>query len=110
MKRYLTRSLLSAANWLKPPDLDQKKRQTPRYLTRSYWHNNSRKLLFLGAYACLNVLLFVVAMLRHSYGGGWFMVAKGCGQCLNFNCTFVMVPTKDILIRTYFIRSLQMLA
>lgn len=83
--------LLSAANWLKPPDLDQKKHQTPRYLTRSYWHNNSRKLLFLCGYTCLNVLLFVVAMLRHSYGGGWFMVAKGCGQCLNFNCTFIMV-------------------
>ncbi|KAF3706013.1 NADPH oxidase 5 [Channa argus] len=82
---------ISAANWLKPPDLDQKKRQTPRYLTRSYWHKNSRKLLFLCMYTCLNVLLFVGAMLYHRPGGGWYMVAKGCGQCLNFNCTFVMV-------------------
>ncbi|XP_026166684.1 NADPH oxidase 5 [Mastacembelus armatus] len=82
---------ISAANWLKPPDLDQKKRQTPRYLTRAYWQNNSRKLLFLGVYASLSVLLFVGAVLRHHYGGAWFMVAKGCGQCLNFNCTFVMV-------------------
>uniref|UniRef100_A0A3B4EXR4 NADPH oxidase 5 n=1 Tax=Pundamilia nyererei TaxID=303518 RepID=A0A3B4EXR4_9CICH len=82
---------ISAANWLKPPDLDQKKRQTPRYLTRAYWQNNSRKLLFLAVYSLLNLLLFIVAMLRHSYGGPWFMVAKGCGQCLNFNCTFVMV-------------------
>uniref|UniRef100_A0A4W6FYZ5 NADPH oxidase 5 n=1 Tax=Lates calcarifer TaxID=8187 RepID=A0A4W6FYZ5_LATCA len=82
---------ISAANWLKPPDLDQKKRQTPRYLTRAYWHNNSRKLLFLCVYACLSLLLFVGAVLQHSYGGAWYMVAKGCGQCLNFNCTFVMV-------------------
>ncbi|XP_030587426.1 NADPH oxidase 5 [Archocentrus centrarchus] len=82
---------ISAANWLKPPDLEQKKRQTPRYLTRAYWQNNSRKLLFLSMYGLLNLLLFIVAMLRHSYGGPWFMVAKGCGQCLNFNCTFVMV-------------------
>ncbi|KAK2842877.1 hypothetical protein Q5P01_013077 [Channa striata] len=82
---------ISAANWLKPPDLDQKKRQTPRYLTRSYWHNNSRKLLFLCMYTGLNVLLFVGAMLYHRHGGAWYMVAKGCGQCLNFNCTFVMV-------------------
>uniref|UniRef100_A0A3P8QTX9 NADPH oxidase, EF-hand calcium binding domain 5 n=1 Tax=Astatotilapia calliptera TaxID=8154 RepID=A0A3P8QTX9_ASTCA len=82
---------ISAANWLKPPDLDQKKRHTPRYLTRAYWQNNSRKLLFLAVYSLLNLLLFIVAMLRHSYGGPWFMVAKGCGQCLNFNCTFVMV-------------------
>ncbi|XP_034031676.1 NADPH oxidase 5 [Thalassophryne amazonica] len=82
---------ISAANWLKPPELDQKKRHTPRYLTRTYWHNNSRKLLFLCAYTCLNLLLFIVAMMQHSFGGPWFMVAKGCGQCLNFNCTFVMV-------------------
>uniref|UniRef100_A0A671TJH3 NADPH oxidase 5 n=1 Tax=Sparus aurata TaxID=8175 RepID=A0A671TJH3_SPAAU len=82
---------ISAANWLKPPDVDQKKRHAPRYLTRAYWQNNSRKLLFLCLYACLSLLLFVGAMLQHSQGGAWFMVAKGCGRCLNFNCTFVMV-------------------
>ncbi|XP_051807847.1 NADPH oxidase 5 [Acanthochromis polyacanthus] len=82
---------ISAANWLKPPEVDQKKRQTPRYLTRVYWQNNSRKLLFLCVYALLSLLLFVGAMLQNSHGGAWFMVAKGCGQCLNFNCTFVML-------------------
>lgn len=85
----------SAANWLKPPDLDQNKHQTPRYLTRAYWQNNSRKLLFLFGYGVLNLLLFVVAMLRHSDGGVWLMVARGCGQCLNFNCTFVVVRLHD---------------
>uniref|UniRef100_A0A3B5R2R7 NADPH oxidase 5 n=1 Tax=Xiphophorus maculatus TaxID=8083 RepID=A0A3B5R2R7_XIPMA len=82
---------ISAANWLKPPDQEQKKPQTPRYLTRAYWQNNSRKLLFLCSYVLLNLMLFVAAMLYHRKGGGWFMLAKGCGQCLNFNCTFVMV-------------------
>ncbi|XP_078139365.1 NADPH oxidase 5 isoform X2 [Centroberyx gerrardi] len=82
---------ISAANWLKPPDLEQKRRQTPRYLTPAYWQNNSRKLLFLCAYACLSLLLFTGAVLQHSHGGVWYMLAKGCGQCLNFNCTFVMV-------------------
>ncbi|XP_008410865.1 NADPH oxidase 5 isoform X2 [Poecilia reticulata] len=82
---------ISAANWLKPPDQEQKKSQTPRYLTRAYWQNNSRKLLFLCGYVLLNLMLFVAAMLYHRKGGGWFMLAKGCGQCLNFNCTFVMV-------------------
>uniref|UniRef100_A0A3B3V2I7 NADPH oxidase 5 n=1 Tax=Poecilia latipinna TaxID=48699 RepID=A0A3B3V2I7_9TELE len=82
---------ISAANWLKPPDQEQKKPQTPRYLTRAYWQNNSRKLLFLCGYVLLNLMLFVAAMLYHRKGGGWFMLAKGCGQCLNFNCTFVMV-------------------
>ncbi|XP_064169287.1 NADPH oxidase 5 [Anguilla rostrata] len=82
---------ISAANWLKPPALEQKKRRTPRYLTPAYWHNNSRKLLFLCGYAGLNMLLFTVAALHHTPGGPWLMVAKGCGQCLNFNCTFVTV-------------------
>ncbi|XP_057185830.1 NADPH oxidase 5 isoform X2 [Triplophysa rosa] len=82
---------ISAANWLKPPDLEENKCKTPRYLTRAYWHNNSRKLLFLCLYALLNVLLFIVAMLKNAHGGPWFMVAKGCGQCLNLNCTFIMV-------------------
>uniref|UniRef100_A0A8D0ANX8 NADPH oxidase 5 n=1 Tax=Sander lucioperca TaxID=283035 RepID=A0A8D0ANX8_SANLU len=64
---------------------------SPRYLTRAYWQNNSRKLFFLCVYAVLTVLLFTGAMLQHHHGGSWFMVAKGCGQCLNFNCTFILV-------------------
>ncbi|MCI4382014.1 hypothetical protein PGIGA_G00258690 [Pangasianodon gigas] len=82
---------ISAANWLKPPDMDQKKRKTPRYLTRAYWHNNSRKLFFLCLYAFLNILLFIIAMLQHAAGGPWYMLAKGCGICLNLNCTFIML-------------------
>ncbi|XP_068580049.1 NADPH oxidase 5 [Cebidichthys violaceus] len=82
---------ISAANWLKPPVEEQKKRGAPRYLTRAYWLNNSRKLFFLCLYSFLSLLLFITAMMQHRHGGGWFMVAKGCGQCLNFNCTFIMV-------------------
>uniref|UniRef100_A0A4W4FG40 NADPH oxidase, EF-hand calcium binding domain 5 n=1 Tax=Electrophorus electricus TaxID=8005 RepID=A0A4W4FG40_ELEEL len=80
-----------AANWLKPPEMEQKKRNTPRYLTRAYWQNNSRKLLFLCFYCLINVLLFIMAMLQHAPGGIWLMLAKGCGTCLDLNCTFIMV-------------------
>ncbi|XP_058855237.1 NADPH oxidase 5-like isoform X1 [Acipenser ruthenus] len=82
---------ISAANWLKPPDSQKKRRHTPRYLTRAYWHNNCRKLLFMGCYVCLNILLFTFAALKHTTAGFWVMVAKGCGQCLNFNCTFIVI-------------------
>ncbi|CAL8375158.1 unnamed protein product [Arctogadus glacialis] len=82
---------ISAANWLKPPEAEERRRQAPRYLTRAYWQNNSRKLSFLMAYALLSLLLFSSALQHHSGGGVCYMVAKGCGQCLNFNCTFVMV-------------------
>ncbi|XP_076847030.1 NADPH oxidase 5 [Brachyhypopomus gauderio] len=82
---------ISAANWLKPPDVEEKKRHTPRYLTRAYWQNNSRKLLFLCFYCLINVLLFILAMHQHAPGGLWLMLAKGCGTCLDLNCTFIMV-------------------
>ncbi|MEE6503518.1 hypothetical protein FKM82_004844 [Ascaphus truei] len=81
---------ISAANWLKPPTTEEKS-HTPRYLTPTYWHNNRSKLLFMCAYWCLNILLFTLAAVSHASLGGWIMVAKGCGQCLNFNCTFIVV-------------------
>ncbi|XP_053344268.1 NADPH oxidase 5 [Clarias gariepinus] len=82
---------ISAANWLKPPDMDHNKRQTPRYFTRAYWQNNSRKLFFICLYSFLNILLFIIAMMRNAAGGPWIMLARGCGMCLNLNCTFIMV-------------------
>ncbi|KAM9496632.1 NADPH oxidase 5 [Clarias gariepinus] len=82
---------ISAANWLKPPDMDHNKRQTPRYFTRAYWQNNSRKLFFICLYSFLNIVLFIIAMMRNAAGGPWIMLARGCGMCLNLNCTFIMV-------------------
>ncbi|XP_055516942.1 NADPH oxidase 5 [Leucoraja erinacea] len=82
---------ISAANWLKPPIAENYTRKPPRYLTPAYWHNNSRKLLFMCCYLLVNILLFAFAAVNHSSIGEWYMVAKGCGQCLNFNCTFIVV-------------------
>uniref|UniRef100_K7G8Z5 NADPH oxidase 5 n=1 Tax=Pelodiscus sinensis TaxID=13735 RepID=K7G8Z5_PELSI len=79
---------ISAANWLKPPRTDPRS-PPPRYFTPAYWHNNRSKLLCMGGYGCLNLLLFTWAALWHAPLGAWVMVAKGCGQCLNFNCTFL---------------------
>ncbi|XP_043844130.1 NADPH oxidase 5 [Dromiciops gliroides] len=81
---------ISAANWLKPPS-SKKTSQMPRHLTSAYWHNNSGKLAILAAYIGLNILLFTLAALKHQSFGASIMVAKGCGQCLNFNCSFIVV-------------------
>ncbi|XP_074141319.1 NADPH oxidase 5 [Sminthopsis crassicaudata] len=81
---------ISAANWLKPPS-SKKRPQMPRHLTLAYWHNNSGKLAILAAYIGLNILLFTLAALKHQSFGLSVMVAKGCGQCLNFNCSFIVV-------------------
>ncbi|NXG69309.1 NOX5 oxidase, partial [Baryphthengus martii] len=81
---------ISAASWLKPPPPAERSRR-PRCLTRSYWHNRRGKLALLGGYAALNLLLFALAALRHLGLGPWLMVARGCGQCLNFNCALLAV-------------------
>ncbi|XP_054858261.1 NADPH oxidase 5 [Eublepharis macularius] len=81
---------ISAANWLKPRRAPRKS-GAPRCLSPAYWQNNRSQFLFLGGYVCLNVLLFTCAALRHAEFGIWLTLAKGCGQCLNFNCTFVVV-------------------
>ncbi|KAF1408332.1 NADPH oxidase 5, partial [Spheniscus humboldti] len=81
---------ISAASWLKPPPPTERSRR-PHYLTRVYWHNHRSKLACLGGYAGLNLLLFALAALQHASLGGWMAVARGCGQCLNFNCAFLAV-------------------
>uniref|UniRef100_A0ACB8E514 Uncharacterized protein n=1 Tax=Sphaerodactylus townsendi TaxID=933632 RepID=A0ACB8E514_9SAUR len=81
---------ISAASWLKPPRVPRKGGR-PRYLSAAYWQNNSSSLAFLGSYGCVNILLFTLAALRHAGSGAWMMLAKGCGQSLNFNCTFIVV-------------------
>ncbi|XP_054693277.1 NADPH oxidase 5 [Grus americana] len=79
---------ISAASWLKPPPPAERSCR-PRCLTRAYWHNHRSTLAFLGGYAGLNLLLFSLAALRHAGLGGWVAVARGCGQCLNFNCALL---------------------
>uniref|UniRef100_A0A4W3I8D7 NADPH oxidase 5 n=1 Tax=Callorhinchus milii TaxID=7868 RepID=A0A4W3I8D7_CALMI len=74
-----------------PPCTEKRKNKPPRYLTPAYWLNNSRKLLFMCCYLLVNIFLFIFAAMKHSELGRWVMVAKGCGQCLNFNCTFIVV-------------------
>ncbi|XP_040425437.1 NADPH oxidase 5 [Cygnus olor] len=81
---------ISAASWLKPPPPPERSRR-PRCLTAAYWHNHGSQLAFLGGYTSLNLLLFALAALRHAGLGGWVAVARGCGQCLNFNCAFTAV-------------------
>ncbi|XP_021566277.1 NADPH oxidase 5 [Carlito syrichta] len=83
---------ISAAHWLRPPDAHPHPRlHRPRLLTRSYWHNHRSQLLCLAVYAGLHLLLFVLAASAYWAHGASIMVAKGCGQCLNFDCSFIAV-------------------
>ena len=80
----------SAVHWLMPPAA-QPGRHHPRLLTSAYWHNHRSHLLCLATYVGLHVLLFALAASAHRAFGTSIMVAKGCGQCLNFDCSFIVV-------------------
>ncbi|XP_057579295.1 NADPH oxidase 5 [Hippopotamus amphibius kiboko] len=79
---------ISAAHWLTPPAAHPRR---PRPLTAAYWHNHRSHLLCLAVYVGLHVLLFALAASAHRALGASVMVAKGCGQCLNFDCSFIAV-------------------
>ncbi|EFB19538.1 hypothetical protein PANDA_009435, partial [Ailuropoda melanoleuca] len=81
---------ISAAHWLTPP-ASRPPRRRARPLTSAYWHNHRRHLLCLAVSAGLHVLLFALAAHAHRALGPSVMVAKGCGQCLNFDCSFIAV-------------------
>uniref|UniRef100_A0A672UHC8 NADPH oxidase 5 n=1 Tax=Strigops habroptila TaxID=2489341 RepID=A0A672UHC8_STRHB len=78
---------ISAATWLKPPP-PAERRPRPRCLRRAFWHNHGGALRCLCGYAGLNLLLFALAAPRHA---GSLALARGCGQCLNFNCALLAV-------------------
>ncbi|XP_004421805.1 PREDICTED: NADPH oxidase 5 [Ceratotherium simum simum] len=85
---------ISAAHWLTAPTARPRPRprpRRPRRLTSAYWRNHRSQLLCLAAYAGLHVLLFALAANAHRALGASVMVAKGCGQCLNFDCSFIAV-------------------
>ncbi|XP_067161626.1 NADPH oxidase 5 [Apteryx mantelli] len=81
---------ISAASWLKPPSPRERSRR-PRCPDPAGWHRRRGELGCLGGYAALNLLLFAPAALGHVGRGAWLPLARGCGQCLNFNCAFIAV-------------------
>ncbi|XP_070546727.1 NADPH oxidase 5-like isoform X2 [Ptychodera flava] len=83
---------ISAASWLKPPDEKKRVRHfIPRYLTWRYIHNNLRKVVFLVMYLLVNIALGIEAGWRYREINWYIIVARACGQCLNFNSAFILV-------------------
>ena len=81
----------SAANWLKPPAPKKPASKWPRYLTKNYLQNNVRKVVFQLLFIVLNVVLFSWSLWRYREENWCVMIARGCGMCLNFNSSFVVV-------------------
>ncbi|KAJ8928441.1 hypothetical protein NQ314_019030, partial [Rhamnusium bicolor] len=63
----------------------------PYQLTLPYVKNNYVYLIFLGAFLIVNAALFISRAIEYR-GSNWFTIfARACGQCLNFNCMFILV-------------------
>lgn len=57
----------------------------------SYIRNKAAFMSFLGAYIFVNLVLFTTRAFKYRNENLPYMVARACGQVLNFNCAFVVV-------------------
>ncbi|XP_063222700.1 NADPH oxidase 5 [Bacillus rossius redtenbacheri] len=90
---------ISIDRWLVPPKPKPPPRSLlgklvalrPYQLSRPYMKNNYVYLIFVALFFLINVGLFVSRAVQYRHSNGYVIVARACGQCLNFNCMFVLV-------------------
>ncbi|GFG34772.1 hypothetical protein Cfor_05500, partial [Coptotermes formosanus] len=90
---------ISIDRWLVPPKPKPPPRSVlgklsalcPYQLSRPYVKNNYVYLIFLAFFMLINIGLFVSRSIEYRDHNGFVIVARACGQCLNFNCMFVLV-------------------
>ncbi|XP_076624807.1 NADPH oxidase [Colletes latitarsis] len=90
---------ISIDRWLVPPKPKAKRKSLlglfaslrPYQLTRPYIKNNYVYIAFISVFILINVTLFVSRLYEYRRANGYVMLARACGQCLNFNCSFILV-------------------
>ncbi|KAK2589308.1 hypothetical protein KPH14_007859 [Odynerus spinipes] len=90
---------ISIDRWLVPPKPECKKKTflgflsslKPYQLTKPYIKNNYVYLTFITFFIVVNVALFVTRIVQYWHTNGYMILARACGQCLNFNCSFILV-------------------
>ncbi|XP_071097928.1 NADPH oxidase 5-like [Haliotis cracherodii] len=82
---------LSLDQWLKPPLASRKQTFLQYYFSKKYFFNNPRKISFFAMLMLLNCILFAVGCWNYRTSNWCIIVARGCGLCLNFDCTFIVV-------------------
>ncbi|KAL1130042.1 hypothetical protein AAG570_012985 [Ranatra chinensis] len=63
----------------------------PYQLSLPYIRNNYVYLIFAVAFFLVNLGLFVSRAIQYRHSNYYVIFARACGQCLNFNCMFVLV-------------------
>nr|CAD7198632.1 unnamed protein product [Timema douglasi] len=90
---------ISIDRWLVPPKPKPPPRSLigkltalkPYQLSRPYMKNNYVYLIFVAVYFLINAGLFISRSIEYRNHNGYVILARACGQCLNFNCMFVLV-------------------
>nr|XP_018898413.1 PREDICTED: NADPH oxidase 5 [Bemisia tabaci]XP_018898414.1 PREDICTED: NADPH oxidase 5 [Bemisia tabaci] len=90
---------ISIDRWLVPPKpkpppaslLGKISALRPYQLTLPYIKNNYVYLIFASLFFIVNFSLFVSRLYEYRHSNFYVMIARACGQCLNFNCMFVLV-------------------
>ncbi|XP_065906157.1 NADPH oxidase 5-like isoform X2 [Dysidea avara] len=84
---------ISAANWLKPPSPKKKSVSDiiPAQLKWKYIRNNLRSVIYVVLFVLINIGLFTLGVCLYYESGPWIAIARGGGQCLNFNPVLVIV-------------------
>ncbi|XP_032676109.1 NADPH oxidase 5 [Odontomachus brunneus] len=90
---------ISIDRWLVPPQPKPKRKSAlgvfsslrPYQLTKPYMKNNYVYIAFISIFILINVALFVSRLYEYRHNSGYVMFARACGQCLNFDCTFILI-------------------
>ncbi|XP_018375602.1 PREDICTED: NADPH oxidase 5 [Trachymyrmex cornetzi] len=90
---------ISIDRWLVPPQPKLKKKSIldtflslrPYQLTKPYMKNNYVFIAFISMFMVINVTLFVSRLYKYRNHNAYIMFARACGQCLNFDCTFILI-------------------
>ncbi|XP_076282347.1 NADPH oxidase isoform X2 [Lasioglossum baleicum] len=90
---------ISIDRWLVPPKPKPTQKSLlgsfaslrPYQLTKPYMKNNYVYLAFICSFIFVNAALFISRLYAYRHSNGYVMLARACGQCLNFNCSFILV-------------------
>ncbi|KAK0086854.1 hypothetical protein PV325_002416 [Microctonus aethiopoides] len=90
---------ISIDRWMLPPKPQQSQPPIvkflqffkPYQLTKPYIKNNYVIIGFLSVFFIVNFILFISRIYEYRHASWYTMVARGCGQCLNFNCTLILI-------------------
>ncbi|CAL1270023.1 unnamed protein product [Larinioides sclopetarius] len=94
---FMENLTLSIERWLLPPMDTRKSRKSTtgllscRKINWRHIRNNWTSVIYLLLYFLINIVLFTTRAYEYREHNIFVILARACGQCLNFNCAFIAV-------------------